>query len=479
MNDLVYLSAAEALRLFKSRELSPTELMTAIIDHSEEVEPKINAFSAKLFDKAIDRSKEAEKRYLDKSETPGPLEGLPVAIKEAHSIKGLPMTEGSLIDKGNIAEITHPVVERIIAAGGIMHARTTIPEYQVAGFTHSKMWGVTRNPWNLNYSPGGSSGGGTASLAAGTSTLATGSDIGGSIRNPASFSGVVGYKPPYGRIPALPPLNLSHYRADGPMARTVADCALFENVLAGPHPVDLVSLSPKVELPEEFGDIKGWEIAVCIHLGDFPVDSEVETNTYAVAEALRQAGAEVEEVDLNWRKEDIMKAAEIHWAAIANSVVSQKVLDNPDLAMPYTFNFFNLSMNLLQESTFADGLKMEGQIYAELSPLLEKYNALVCPTNGVTGLIAGDDYVDTAPSINGVKLDDYGDGLIMTVPFNILNRCPVLSVPSGRASNGVPTGVQIVGPTYSDEVVFRIGAALEMVRPWFGDPSWRPEYLSI
>jgi aspartyl-tRNA(Asn)/glutamyl-tRNA(Gln) amidotransferase subunit A len=328
MNDLVYLSATKALRLFRARELSPVELMSAVIEHSVEVEPKINAFSAQFFDEALEKSKEAEKRYIDSSETPGLLEGLPIAIKEKHSIKGLPYSEGSLIDKDKIADITHPVAERIFAAGGIMHARTTQPEYAIAGFTHSKMWGVTRNPWNLNCSPGGSSGGGTASLAAGTAALATGSDIGGSIRNPASFSGVVGFKPPYGRVPALPPLNLDHYRTDGPMARTVADCALFENVMAGPHPIDLVSLSPKVELPEEFGDIKGWKIAVCMHLGDFPVDSEVEANTYAVAEALRQAGAEVEEVTLNWRKEDVMRAAEIHWAAIANSVVSQKVLEN-------------------------------------------------------------------------------------------------------------------------------------------------------
>lgn len=477
MHDLVYLSATEALRLFRSRELSPVELMTAIIDHSETVEPKINAFSTQFFEEAIEKSKEAEKRYIDSSETPGPLEGLPIAIKEKHAIKGLPASEGSLIDKDKIADMTHPVVERIFAAGGIMHARTTQPEYAVAGFTHSKMWGVTRNPWNLKYSPGGSSGGGTASLAAGTSTLATGSDIGGSIRIPASFSGVVGYKPPYGRVPSLPPLNLDHYRTDGPLARTVMDCALFQNVLAGPHLADLVSLNPKVELPEEFGDIKGWKIALCMQLGDFPVDTDVEANTYAVAEALRQAGAEVEEVDLDWHMADIIRAAEIHWAAIFSSAISQKVLDNQDLAMPYTVYFAKNSLNMLRGATIVDGLNLEGQIYAALSPLLEKYNALICPTNGVTGLVAGDDYVDTAPTINGVQLNDYGDGL-MTAPFNILNRCPVLSVPSGRASNGVPTGVQIVGPTYSDEVVFRIGAALEMVRPWFSDPSWRPEYLS-
>ena len=168
MNDLVYLSATKALRLFRARELFPVELMTAIIDHSETVEPKINTFSTQFFEEAIEKSKEAEKRYIDVSETPGPLEGLPIAIKEKHAIKGLPASEGSLIDKDKIADITHPVIERIFAVGGIMQARTTQPQYTVAGFAHSKMWGVTRNPWNLNCSPGGSSGRGTASLAAGT-----------------------------------------------------------------------------------------------------------------------------------------------------------------------------------------------------------------------------------------------------------------------------------------------------------------------
>ena len=127
MNDLVYLSATKALRLFRARELFPVELMTAIIDHSETVEPKINTFSTKFFEEAIEKSKEAEKRYIDVSETPGPLEGLPIAIKEKHAIKGLPASEGSLIDKDKIADITHPVIERIFAVGGIMQARTTQP----------------------------------------------------------------------------------------------------------------------------------------------------------------------------------------------------------------------------------------------------------------------------------------------------------------------------------------------------------------
>ena len=138
--------------------------------------------------------------------------------------------------KGRIAEVSHPVVERVQAAGAVVHARTTTPEFSCAPFTHSKLWGVTRNPWNLDATPGGSSGGAGAALAAGETILATGSDIGGSIRIPASFCGVVGFKPPFGRVPGLPPFNSDTYCADGPLGRSVADVAMLQNVLAGPHP---------------------------------------------------------------------------------------------------------------------------------------------------------------------------------------------------------------------------------------------------
>ena len=279
MSDLVYLSATEAIELFISKELSPVEFMTAVIKHAEEVEPRINAFSEKLFEQAIQQAQKAEKTYHDSRSTPRPLEGLPIALKDEHFIAGMLASEGSLLAKDFIAEETHPIVERIMAAGGIVHARTTTPEYSCAGFTHSKVWGVTRNPWNLEYSPGGSSGGSAAALAAGTTTLATGSDIGGSIRIPASFSGVVGYKPPYGRVPSLPPYNLDHYCHDGPLARSVSDCILLENVISGPHPKDIVSLKPGMTLPKEYQDIKGMRIALSITLGDFIVDPEVEENT--------------------------------------------------------------------------------------------------------------------------------------------------------------------------------------------------------
>ncbi|MGD2142850.1 MAG: amidase family protein [Anaerolineae bacterium] len=472
-DDLAYMAAVEALKLFRSRKLSPVELVSAVVERAAMVEPKINAFAEEMFEQALEQARRAESRYGGREPSPRLLEGIPVAVKEEQPIAGRSWEEGSLLSKGNVADVTHPVVERIVAAGGIIHARTTAPEFSCAGFTHSLLWGVTRNPWNLDCSPGGSSGGSGAALAAGTATLATGSDIGGSIRIPASFCGIVGYKPPYGRVPALPPFNLDHYCHDGPMARTVADCALLENVLVGPHPIDAVSLRPAVRIPEQLEGIEGFKIALSIHLGDYPVAAEVVNNTLAAADALRQAGAVIEDVELAWKRADVMRATWAHFGAIFAPVVRHEAGDRHDLLAPYTRAFLEQAETASRETDYVDGLVIEGDIYAELGSLLERFDALLCPTVGISALRAGEDYVGTVPVVDGEALDDYLE-TALTPPFNIASRCPVAAVPSGRASNGVPTGVQIVAPTYDDVRAFQVAAALERVRPWFGEPSWRP-----
>ena len=172
-----------------------------------------------------------------------------MCVKDETAMKGERSTQGSLILKDNIDTTTAPIMERALRAGAIVHGRSTAPEFSCAAVTHSKLWGVTRNPWNPDFTPGGSSGGAGAQLAAGTTTLANGSDIGGSIRIPAGCTGVVGFKPPYGRVPQDPPFNMDMYCHDGPMARTVADCALFENVIAGPHPARHRQYSTKAAYP--------------------------------------------------------------------------------------------------------------------------------------------------------------------------------------------------------------------------------------
>jgi len=289
--DIHYLTATEALRRFRARELSPVELMEAVIARAVRVEPTINAFADERFDEALAAARFAQERYAGRGQAPRPLEGLPVAVKEEAPIAGQANTLGSLALRDMVADHTAPFVQRILDAGGIVHARTTTPEFSCAPVTWTKLWGVTRNPWNPAFAPGGSSGGSGAALAAGTAMLATGSDIGGSIRIPASFCGVVGFKPPYGRVPEIEVFNLDHYCHEGPMARTVADCRLLENVIAGPHPSDVASIRPKLVIPEQLEGIAGMRVALSVDLGCYEVDDEVAANTRAAADRLRPPSA--------------------------------------------------------------------------------------------------------------------------------------------------------------------------------------------
>lgn len=474
-DDLYYLSAVEAVRRFRARDLSPVELMEATIARAEAVNPAINAFAETFFDQALNAAKQAEARYAGHGPEPRPLDGIPVAVKEEAPIAGLRETQGSLAFKDHTAESTATFVERIFAAGGIMHARTTTPEFSCAPFTHSRLWGMTRNPWNLDYSPGGSSGGSGAALAAGTATLATGSDIGGSIRIPASFCGVVGFKPPYGRVPEVPVFNLDHYCHEGPLARTVADVALLENVIAGPDPRDVASLRPKLRIPANLDGIEGWRIALSVDLGCFPVDEDVAANTQAAVEAFRESGATVEEVEIPWNLREIMDTAMVHFGAIMGPWIGQMLAEHRDLMTPYAIRFAEETMAAAGAGgdDFVAGLAAEGRIYQPLGELLERYRVLICPTFSVPALEAGEDYVDRNPSVNGEEVERNFD-VGMTVPFNICSRCPVLSVPSGLAGTGVPTGLSIVGPTYDDISVFRAAAAFERVRPWMDVPERRP-----
>lgn len=471
MSELHYLSATEARRLFRARELSPVELVQAVIDRAEKVEPTINAFAETRYEQALAQAREAEARYAGWGERPRALEGLPVAVKEEAPIAGQKNTLGSLPLRDTVADHTAAFVQRILDAGGIVHARSTTPEFSCAPVTWTKLWGVTRNPWNTAYAPGGSSGGSGASLAAGSTTLATGSDIGGSIRIPASFCGVVGFKPPYGRVPEMEIFNLDHYCHEGPLARTVADCALLENVIAGPHPSDVASIRPKLEIPDRLEPVVGMRIALSVDLGCYDVDADVVANTRAAAERLRDAGASVEEVSLPWDLAEIGRAAWIHFGMIFGPSVRELYEQHTDELTSYARRFVEESDQIPKEA-FVEGLELEAKIYAPLGELLERVDALICPTFTVPALPAEYDSGDPV-TVNDRVHEDWVD-VLMTVPFNIASRCPVMSVPSGRSRDGVPTGLSIVGRTYDDVTVFRIGAAHEERFPWLDAPERRP-----
>jgi aspartyl-tRNA(Asn)/glutamyl-tRNA(Gln) amidotransferase subunit A len=471
MNDLHYLSATEAVKLFKARKLSPVELMRAVIDRAEKVEPIINAFAETMYEEALAEARAAEARYKAGGDPPRPLEGLPVAVKEEAPIKGQKNTFGCVPLRDAVADHTAVFVQRILDAGGIVHARSTTPEFSCAPVTWTKLWGVTRNPWNTAYSPGGSSGGSGASLAAGSAILATGSDIGGSIRIPASFCGVVGFKPPYGRVPETEIFNLDHYCHEGPLARSVSDCALLENVIAGPDPSDVVSLRPKLVIPDRLEGIAGLRIALSTDLGCYSVHEDVLANTRAAADRLRAAGATVEEVSLPWELDKINRAAHIHFGMIFGPSVQEIFDKHGDELTSYARRFILEGAEIPKED-FYKGLELEARIYAPLGELLEKFDALICPTFAVPALTAEFDAGDPL-EVNGRAVTDWLD-VLMTVPFNIASRCPVISIPSGRSRDGVPTGLSVVGKTYDDVTAFRVAAAHERTFPWFDEPARRP-----
>ncbi|MGN6791622.1 MAG: amidase [Streptosporangiaceae bacterium] len=471
MTDLYYLSAIDALAKFRSRELSPVELLEAVIARAEVVEPAINAFAEPRFEEALTAAKAAEARYAGRGEPIGPLDGLPVAVKEEAPIAGQRNTLGSIPLRDVVATETAAFVQRIIDAGGIVHARTTTPEFSSAPVTWTKLWGVTRNPWNTAFSPGGSSGGSAASLAAGSTTLATGSDIGGSIRIPSSFSGVVGFKPPYGRVPEFPPFNLDHYCHEGPLARTVADCALLENVIAGPHPSDVASLRPKLEIPGTLEGIEGMRIAFSADLGCYDVDADVAANTLAAADRLRDAGATVHEVALPWDLATIARTVDIHFGVIFGASMKELTDQHGDQMTSYVRRLVADSEKVSKDD-FYGGLMLEAEFYAPLGQILEDHDALICPTFAVPALPAEYDTGDVI-EVNGRRAERWLD-VMMTLPFNIASRCPVLNVPSGLSRDGVPTGLAVVGKTYDDVTAFRVAAAHEARLPWLTASGPRP-----
>ena len=474
--DLCYMTATEALAQFRAKKLSPVELMKAVIARAEKVQPKLKPFTYMYFEEALDLAKKAEAKYMKSGTRLGALEGLPIAIKDESWIRGKPTSYGSLIAKDYMPETTSVNNERLLKAGAIVHGRSATPEFSCASVTHSRLWGVTRNPWNPKFTPGGSSGGSGAALAAGVTTLAMGSDIGGSIRIPASATGVVGYKPPYGRNADDAPFNLDPYCHTGPMTRSVADAILVQNVICGPAPSDIASLRPKLTLPTAYKAIKGWKIAYSMDLTCFEVDREVVANTKRALDVFRSLGATVEEVDLKWGRM-ALETGVAHLDHLFGAFIGNMAKKHAKKMTYYALNFAKDA----KKSKAEDFLRtMEGaaKMYATFGPIMEKYDVFICPTLALPAVKA--DFLENGHEdlrING-KVVDLPPilGWCMTSPFNTLSRCPVLAAPSGHAKNGVPTGIQIVGRTYSDADVFQAATAYEAtVGGWYRDAEHRPK----
>jgi Asp-tRNA(Asn)/Glu-tRNA(Gln) amidotransferase A subunit family amidase len=461
-NELHYLTASEALVQFRSKTLSPVDLLDAVITQAEAITETVNPFADRYFDDARKRAKQAEARY--QKGNPRKLDGIPLIVKDSSAIKGTRATVGSLMFADRIASHTDPVVDRLLRAGANFFARATCPEFCWLFACHSKLWGVTRNPWRLDISPGGSSGGSAAAVAAGATTIATGSDSTGSIRQPAAQCGVVGYKSPYGRNPLDQHSSFDPYVNVGPMTRSVADAALMQNIMSGQHPLDHNSLRNRLTIPAEFGDVRELKIAYTMDQGHYEVIDDVCRETMITLDLLSQAGAEITEVNFDWASEAIGLA---HMAEefIFAGMLQDAIRDHGDQLSDYVPQLYETASAVTNDD-YRRGLTVAGQVWKDhLGPLFKQYDALITP--GVScPEVPAESWQKDILVVNGKEITDTDTA--MTVLFNMFNRCPVLSVPSGMTDQGLPVGIQVVGRPYDDVMAFRIGQMIEDLRPWTG-----------
>lgn len=478
--ELCYLTAVQALDRFRDGSLKPSDLLAALIARIEAVNPLINALTDTYFEQARAQALLADRAYAQ-GQASGAMQGLPILVKDAQRVQGQRTTYGSLLHMDDGPEtVSDPMVERMLAAGAIILARTTTPEYCISGVCRSRAWGTTVNPFNRAFGPGGSSGGSGAALAAGFAPLGTGTDIGGSIRIPASCCGVVGYKAPHGRFPDGPPANFDRYNHCGPMARSVGDIALVHVVIAGAHPRDHDSLREVVDLPAAPGpgdDLKGLRVAYSIDLGYRPIDPEVRANTLAALDQFRALGAEVEEVAVPWSK-DCDDAAMIWYNSMHYLRQTVWAADRaPEKLCDYTLFTADI-VRKAQLEELCTSWDVQHSMYQFFGALMEDFDIFVCPTLAVPAVAADHDPTDTSYSIDGQQLDpEYG--WVLAHHFNMLHHCPVMAVPSGRAANGVPTGLQIVGRTFDDATVYTAAYAFEAAcGGWINAPDKRPVLAS-
>jgi Asp-tRNA(Asn)/Glu-tRNA(Gln) amidotransferase A subunit family amidase len=462
--DLAYLTATAQTKLFNSRELSPVEVLEAQIARAEEVEPKINAFAWRFYDEARGAAKDAEARY--KRGDARPLEGVTLAVKDDTDVAGKVTTSGSKLFLDYIAPTSHPMVQRLVDAGAIVHAKTTVPEFCMSGVTKSALFGVTRNPWNIEYTPAGSSGGSGASLAAGTTTLATGTDSGGSIRLPASVNGIYGFKAPFGRFPTVVPWGTVPQSVYGPMARSVGDLALMYDISNGPAPYDHTGLR-KETLPAELPSVAGMRIAYSPDLGFAQIDPEIRANTERALKYFEDLGATVERVSLSWTEEKVLAAT--HGTMLTGFWRTFLEAAEATVKAPGDISDHTRGMIAKARKLPASAMETAAMLLAEMAADIDAiysagFDAIICPTTGLPSVSAINEPLKDKIVINNVEVDAMM-GWWLTHPFNLLYLHPIIVAQTGRAASNIPTSIQIIANRYEDATAFALASAYERVAP--------------
>ncbi len=437
--ELIKATACAIVDQLNAGTVTPLELLDVLEARIAAVDGQVNALPTLCFDRARSAARELMKKPLGSR---GILAGMPVPIKDLTSVAGVRTTQGSRIFQDVIPAKSNILVERLEDNGALIYAKSNTPEFGAGANTFNDVFGATLNPWDLSRSAAGSSGGAAAALASGTAWLAHGSDMGGSLRNPASFCGIVGLRPSIGRVAATPSVALARtLSVQGPMARTVEDLALMLDAMSGEHPADPLSLPL---LPESFraavrSGQKPKRVAYSPDLGITPVDPEVVAITRAAARRFEEAGVIVEEAC-----PDLREAHEcFHVLRAYDFALSKAALlrDKRDLLKPEVI--WNIEEGLKLKVT--DLERAEGQrvaMAARAYEFFQTYDLLLCPATIVPPFPIEQRYL---AECNGTKFDNYVQWLAIVYAIT-LTCCPALSLPCGFTASGLPVGLQMVGP---------------------------------
>jgi aspartyl-tRNA(Asn)/glutamyl-tRNA(Gln) amidotransferase subunit A len=458
MNEsIAYLSASDLRDLYREKALSPVEVTHTILDRIEHLNPVLNAFTVVTAELALNQAHAAERAYAA-GEAP-PLAGVPTSIKDLTPTRGIRTARGSLIDAGWIPEDDAPVVERLYAAGAVMLGKTNTPELGWKGDSGNRVFGPSFNPWSLDKTPGGSSGGAAAAVAAGLGPLAQGSDGAGSIRIPAAFCGIFGLKQSFGLVPQYPPSAVGDLSHLGPMTRTVRDAAMMLNAMAGADARDRLSWSSGIDYERDLdAGVRGRRVAWSPTLGYAQVASDVLENTERAAMAFRELGCEIEQIDLSLP--DPANILDIIWSCSLAGYFAGRIDEVGQLLDPGLLSVIERAKSL-SAADMAHALQQRNTYYTGMRQFMERFDLLVTPTLPVTAFTAGLDEPDGWQRATLAPLD----WTPFTFPFNLTGQ-PAATVPCGFDRNGLPVGLQIIGRWRDDSTVLRAAAAFEAALPW-------------
>jgi amidase len=464
-DDLCFTPASELASLIRRRRVSPLEITQAVLDRIARVNPAVTAYCTVAAEQALAAATAATAAVKRRSARLGPLHGVPVSIKDLAPTKGIRTTWGSKIFEHHVPDEDGLVVQRLKAAGAIVMGKTNTPEFGAGANTVNAVFGATRNPWNRALTCGGSTGGGGVALALGLGPLAQGSDLGGSLRLPAAFCGVVGFRTSPGLVPVYPTvLAWDSMSVEGPMARTVSDVALMLSTIAGPdararlsYPVDTRAIAAATRRPS----IKGLKIAWSADLGVTPVADEVRRVASATVRVFRSLGATVDETH-----PDFDGLLDIVQTTRGASMVARHAAKLEKWRPVMQDNLVkNIEYGLtLAADDIGRAERLRTELWHRVRAFYDRYDLIITPTAAVEPFPLEQSY---PREINGTPMASYIQWVMLTYAFTVAG-VPAISVPCGFSRSGLPVGLQIAG-RWRDEVgVLRAAAAFEQAAPWAG-----------